>query len=324
MPTNICTQRENALALLGHRRPAWLDTEVNMIFPREILDNVARGFVADALPFSPQEDAGGLDMFGVRWVYEPEARGSMVPPGAPLLETMVDWRETIAVPDPEALPWDDIARRCLPLVSQEKLNGTMVFTGFFERLISLLDFENAAVALIDEDEEDAIRDFFQMLVSYYTILFQKLHTCCGIDIVTFHDDWGHQRGTFFSERVCRNLLLPYLKATVDACHQAGMYFDFHCCGKVESFVPLMIEAGVDKWDGQLLNDIFGLLERYGSQLVVTYNFKCPDLAGAEAEAWAAELVSCLPEDPAKGLWIPARGLSADARTALKAAWQQRQ
>ena len=104
----------------------------------------------------------------------------------------------------------------------EKLNGTMVFTGFFERLISLLDFENAAVALIDEDEEDAIRDFFQMLVSYYTVLFQKLHTCCGIDIVTFHDDWGHQRGTFFSERVCRNLLLPYLKATVDACQQAGI------------------------------------------------------------------------------------------------------
>ena len=316
MYNHAMTDRENALATICHGRPCRIGERVNMIFPREIADNVARGFVSDGLPFGP-EDAGGKDIFGVQWVYEPNVRGSMVIPGAPMLEDIAGWEDRISPPDLEQINWAEVEKRCKPLVRTDMLNATMVFTGYFERLISLLDFENAAIAMIDEDKQEAVLKLFEMLTGYYETLFGKLRRHCGIDMITFHDDWGHQRSTFFSEDTCREMLLPYMKRLVASCHKEGMLFDFHSCGKVENFVPTMIEAGIDKWDGQPLNDIWALLEQYGSQICITLNVKMPNASPAEAEAWVDDILSHLTAGSGKNIFLPARGLCKTAKDTLE-------
>ncbi len=316
MKQNCRSERENATALIRHQRPAWLGCQVNMIFPREILDNVARGFVADGLPFDPSE-AGGKDMFGVTWVYEPEAHGSMVVPGHPMLDEPGDWEERVTFPDLEQIDWEAVEQRCRPLVRPDQLNATMVFTGFFERLISLLDFENAAVAMIDEEQQEDVLRLFDRLCAYYEVLFEKLRRFCHLDIIIFHDDWGHQRSSFFSADTCREMLLPSLSRVVDACHRNGMLFDLHCCGKVESLLPVMIEAGVDKWDGQILNDIWGLLDQYGDRICINYNEKVPTATPEEAQAWAASILSHLSPDSGKAPFIPARSLCPAVLKALR-------
>lgn len=311
----ITTERENVIATVHHQRPGWLGCKENMILPREILDNAARAFVADGLPFGP-ENAGGKDMFGVTWVYEPQATGSMVIPGNPILEDAEDWEEVIKFPNLDEIDWDAIEKRCLPLVRDDQLNVTMLFTGLFERLISFMDFENAAVAMIDEDQQEAVLRLFSRLTDYYIDLMGRLRKYCHIDMVVFHDDWGHQRSAFFSEDVCRRMLLPSLTRLVNACHENGMLFSFHSCGKVASLLPVMIDAGVDKWDGQIINDIWKLLDLYGDRLCIHYNEKVPEANPDQAARWASSVISHLTPDSGKNVYIPARSLCPEALQAL--------
>jgi hypothetical protein len=84
----------------------------------------------------------------------------------------------------------------------------------------------------------------------------------------FHDDWGSQRAPFFSPNTVREMILPYLKRLADFCHSKGMYFHQHSCGKNELLVPCMIEAGVDMWLPQNINDVDMLREKYGDKLML--------------------------------------------------------
>ena len=77
------------------------------------------------------------------------------------------------------------------------------------------------------------------------------------------------------------MLLPYMKEIADHMHSLGIYFDFHCCGFVENLVPIMIEAGMDSWGGQELNDKWALKQKYQDQLIFTDTPLVPDDATEE-------------------------------------------
>ena len=64
------------------------------------------------------------------------------------------------------------------------------------------------------------------------------------------------------------MIVPYLKRVVDSAHKYGMKLDLHSCGKNEMLVPAMIDAGVDSWSGQPMNDFEMMYEKYGEQIVL--------------------------------------------------------
>ena len=98
---------------------------------------------------------------------------------------------------------------------------------------------------------------------------ERMTQILPIDNVLVHDDWGHQNGPFFSRDVCREMIVPYLKRLVEFCHSKGLTFELHSCGRTESLVPCMIEAGVDLWAGQTaINDMEGLAEQYKDQPIL--------------------------------------------------------
>lgn len=304
--------RQNDILTASHKDPAWLGQDLNHVFPREILDNVARGFVIDGAPFT--EPFGGPDMFGVEWVYVPVVRGSMEKPGFRKVKDINNWEQELPFPDLERLNWPEIQKRCSSVIRPDKITSTMVYTGFFERLISILGFEDAAMALIDEDCQDAIHRLFSKLCLYYDSLFDHLQRYCGLEYVVFHDDWGSQHSLFFSVNTCREMLLPYLTRVVDSAHKRGIYFNFHCCGNVERLVPVMVEAGCDAWDGQDMNDIWGLYHTYGDRLNITLNQKVLTIGPEEAEKWVDRIISHL--EHGKQLVIPNRQMNEIARELL--------
>lgn len=306
------TARENDILTASHRDPAWLGQELNHVFPREILDNVARGFVVDGEPFTGS--FGGPDMFGVEWVYVPVVRGSMEKPGLRKVADINEWEKDLPFPDLSKLDWQGIQKRCGKVIRPDKITSTMVYTGFFERLISILGFEDAAMALIDEECQDAIHRLFDRLCGYYDDLFDHLRTYCGLEYVVFHDDWGSQNSLFFSVDTCREMLLPYLARVAASAHKRGIYFNFHCCGNVERLVPLMVEAGCDAWDGQDMNDIFGLYHTYGDRLNITLNQKVLNISPEDAERWVDNIVSHL--EHGKQLIVPNRQMNDVARELL--------
>ena len=58
------------------------------------------------------------------------------------------------------------------------------------------------------------------------------------------------------------MIAPYIKKVADCVHSQGMFFELHSCGKNETLVPVYIEMGVDLWAPQLMNDVYGLAQKY--------------------------------------------------------------
>lgn len=59
------------------------------------------------------------------------------------------------------------------------------------------------------------------------------------------DDWGTQTNTFVSPDVFKEFFFNRYKQLFDAIHSHGWHVILHSCGKVNAFVPLFIDAGVD-------------------------------------------------------------------------------
>lgn len=294
--TTPVTPKENMERTLGRKRPVWLGSDINLIHPRLVIDNVARGIVNDAEPFD-KKNAGGLDWFGVNWIYDSAVRGSMVRPGAAKVKDITRWEEDITFPDLDALDWERSGEENAHLLDPERMTGTTIFTGFFERLVSFCDFVDAAVALIDEEQKDSVHRLFDRLAAFYMELIGKLQQYYHIEHLTLHDDWGSQRTSFFSPEVCREMLLPHMKQVVDFCHENGIWFDFHSCGKIENLVPVMIEAGMDSWGGQEINDKWMLYEKYGDRMVFTIDEKLPPtMTAEEVERWVEDCISRMKPD----------------------------
>ena len=109
----------------------------------------------------------------------------------------------------------------------------------------------------------------------------------------FHDDWGSQRAPFFSAEVCSQMIAPYLRRISDFCHARGMWFHLHSCGMNELVVPSMIEAGVDFWLPQAMNDTDKLVAAYGDKIAfgVSPAPVAEDASDAEIDAAARAFVA---------------------------------
>lgn len=249
--------------------PVWLpsDTEFFMFAPATIVENIARGMVIDTKRID-RAQLGGKDFFGVEWVYMPESRGSMVKPGSPLLEEAGEWHDKVIFPDISQWDWEDCAERNKALLSQDRPIKMTIYTGFFERLVSFMDMEGALIALIDEDQQEDVKELFDRLADFYIELIRYMKKYFNFDLLWFHDDWGSQRAPMFSYDTVEEMIVPYLKKVVSAAHELGIIFEFHSCGNVEQLVPCMIEAGADLWDGQGMNDKVMLSQKYKGQIVV--------------------------------------------------------
>lgn len=230
------TPKENYLNFLEHKSFAWVPCtayDINYIYPDAVPDNVACGY------------EGGIDAFGVKWVANPSNPWlpSFVEPGFTLLEDIADW-EKLEWPDPDEWDWEGNAKlyECL---DHSRVNWGIMLTSNWERMIDIMGFENAAMALLDDPE--SCHAFLDRLLTYNLKLIEKMHTYYHLDVILVHDDWGSQKAPFFSEAIIREFFMPNLKAQVEKAHSLGMKYVHHSCGNITSLVPVMIECGVDIW-----------------------------------------------------------------------------
>lgn len=263
------TPRENFKRALHNDNPEWLPltSEELMFCPRIIPDNIARGWVREANEYTGP--VGGKDMFGIEWIYVDSVGGSMEDPDKPhILSDISEWRDKVVFPDMDSWNWKGSAVENKDFLNTDRLIVSWVFTGMFERLISFLGFEDSLVALIDEDQQEDTMALFQALADHYKGLIARMKKYYNIDAVYFHDDWGAQKAPFFSADTCSKVIAPYIKQIVDFCHENDLIFYFHCCGKNEMLVPVMIECGIDCWCGQPINDKEYLIKNYGNQIFI--------------------------------------------------------
>lgn len=264
--------RDNYNSLYRGRGAAWqaLHAEIRAFAPRVWPDFISRGWVNEAKPFDPVASGGGTDMFGVDWEYVPVARGSMVKPGNPILKDANDWKDIILMPDINKWDWaGSAAENNGTYLKPDKFNQVWIQNGFFERLISFMDFEGAAIAVIDPDQQEAVYELFGALASLYVDIIDKfVEHFENIDCIFLHDDWGSQQSSFFAPEVARDLIVPHMRTVSDHVHEIGLIPELHSCGKIENMVPNIIDAGWDGWSPQPMNDIDAIYREYGDQLII--------------------------------------------------------
>lgn len=283
------TPRENFIRFYKGEPYAWTptDRDQKLFSPALLPENVARGKVAQKNAYDPKS-YGGKDWFGVEWGYDPAVRGSIEV--APLMDEIDGWEEKVVFPDLSALDWAGCVEENKEYLQTDRILATTIYSGFFERLISFVGFENAAMALIDEEEQDTVKTLFDRLADFYIEQIQYMHRYFNIEHVEVHDDWGTQRGPIFSVDTHEEMIVPYIKKMVDGAHKEGVFIEIHSCGMIEPLIPGLIRTGADTWCGQVLNDKLALVKKYGDQFKFCIGMpKMPTASDDEVREYARQL-----------------------------------
>ena len=272
------TPRENILRYYRGEDYEWVpDISSDQIefTPDCIPDVVACGF------------SGGLDNFGVKWI--PVGDGTELPsfvePGFVLLEDIADW-EKLEWPDVESWPWKETAARFNETYKDDdRLRRGVLLSAYFERLISVMGFEGAAMAMVEDPE--SVEAYFDKLTELNIQTMKHYIEDFHCDAIKIHDDWSAQRSPFFSLSVAQELLAPQVKKLVDYAHERGVIFTLHSCGNGKMLIPAMKEAGIDAWQAQ--SDALEIEECYelcGDDLMIETDVMIPsDLNGEALEAF---------------------------------------
>ncbi len=268
------TAREAMLSVYKDKKALWqiIGVENQLFNPWIYPDNIARAWVMEAQPFDALKDGGGLDVFGVKWVYVPVAMGSMEDPNEePWMDDANDWKEYVHFPDLDSWDWEASAAANNDIYLKPDVVNTMwIQNGFFERLISFMGFEDASVAMIDEDQEDAVKEFMRAMADFYIDLidhFVKYYKY--IDGFYIHDDWGSSKDTFVAPDRIAEIVVPAMRRVTDHIHGLGMYAELHSCGCNYKQVQNMIDAGWDVWIPQAaVNDVEKIYNEFGDQIII--------------------------------------------------------
>ncbi|MCL2122136.1 MAG: methyltransferase [Clostridiales bacterium] len=253
------SSRENMIAMYYDKQPYWTPIPVDsgMIMPQLYNNQLGRG-----------GPGGTKDAFGVEWEYVEVVSGSIVRPGAPYLENVNEWKDKIRFPNLDE--WDWAAEAEAFPIDKKRSGLVSLVNGFwFERLVSFMEFAPAAMALIDEEQEDAVRSFFEASTEFGMKVVDKLIAYWpALDGINIHDDWGSQKAPFFSQEVAYKFFVPCMKALTDHIHAKGRYATLHSCGHLVNRIQCFIDGGFDAWDPQTMNDTHALYDQYGDQILI--------------------------------------------------------
>lgn len=280
------TPKENLLAMYSHKK---IDI-MPMPFEDEFSVYPVNGFTE-----RPPFNKGGRDWFGCLWEYSEAAQAASPDVHEHLLEDICDWREIVKFPDLDAWNWEE-AVRLDHLDQADRKNqvvNVMMLNGMFERLHVLMGFENALCALLTDPEEVAA--FFDEMVVFKCKLLDKIKEYYNPDIVTFHDDWGTQRGPFMSPDTWRELIKPRIQKIVDHCHQLGILFLMHSCGKYDQLIPDIAEMKIDVLQCMDIMDIGKAIEIADGRMTIqasvhTQIYEADDKSGILTEEAVREQV----------------------------------
>ena len=118
--------------------------------------------------------------------------------------------------------------------------------GVFELGCWMFGFDDYLYRLAGEPE--MVHAFSRRVLDYQKKVIDIYYGALGryIDCTTSGDDFGTQNGPFMSNAMFQEFIYPYLKERVSYTKQyTDAFYKHHTCGSVYSFIPMLIECGVD-------------------------------------------------------------------------------
>ncbi len=297
----MLTPKENLIRLFNHE-----EAEYMPIMGEGIINNVP----INGYHERPQGTSGGQDWFGVTWAW-PDGEPAPMPTAPYLMEEACEWKDVLQFPDLDAIDWEEAARidRIPEFDRENNLLYQMIHNGLTERLQQLMGFENALVALVAEPEDT--EELFDALTDYKCALIDKIAKYYKPDVICYHDDWGTQRGLFFSPDTWRSLVKEPTKRIVDHVHSKGIKFELHSDGLIKDLIPEIVDdLHVDSLNIMNINGIPELKKQTGRKVVYNVFLDTQKLdviaasGGMTEEQLRAAVHEELMENGAGGCYIP--------------------
>ena len=143
-------------------------------------------------------------------------------------------------------PLDALARRAeqqyratdravVSLWRMHYLQAGMLMRGYEQFLIDLVDGKALAHAVLAK-----LHDVYMRRIDAFLAAFGP-----WFDVIFLTDDLGTQQSGMISTRVYREMIYPYIAEAVGKMKAAGKRVLMHSCGAVASYIPYLIEMGVD-------------------------------------------------------------------------------
>lgn len=251
------TPKENFLNYISGKPFEW--------FPNA-MEDYNSSFLITGLDERSPNNRDGQDWYGCSWVYDPVNDACVIDVTKPyVLSDITNWREEITFPDLNKIDLEACAKADgVDTYDPDKVTYFMLQEGPFERLHSLMSFEDAFIAMMEEPEE--VSALFDRIMEVKLDCLDALKKYWKADVVCMHDDWGSQQNLFFPPDMWRELIKPQIKKAVDRCHELGMKFEMHTCGMVEKILPELPEIGVDGVQIMGINNVAAMKKITGSAM----------------------------------------------------------
>lgn len=241
--------KENFMLAAERKTPYWMPnslTDKQMLMAQDLVTGNVRGMQCSADISRPAtENYTFFDWFNTNWTWVASAGGPMLTPGFVLCEDITNWERDIIFPDLSEWDFTTAANEFMKTrYDPSKVMHINIGQGATERLVSVLGgYTGAMLALASEPE--AVRDFLERFAEFTISYVDLISSLYPIDLITYHDDWGAEKDTFFGEKMMEEIVYEPTKRIVDHIKSKGILFEFHCCGNITRFIRYMIDIGMD-------------------------------------------------------------------------------
>lgn len=187
-----------------------------------------------------------------------------------VLMDITEWEKQVKCPPldyPDEL-WDAAVKDYAQYDRNEVFVGPVMFPGLFECTHCLMGMEDAMINFYEEPE--AMHELIDYIVEWEMSYVKQMAEILHPDAVIHHDDWGSSLSTFLSVDMFNEFFLkPYKK--LYGCYKANGFelIIHHSDSYAETFVPSMIEMGIDVWQGGTkANNLKSIIETYGGKISI--------------------------------------------------------
>ena len=265
------TPKENYLRMSRGELPYYLP--MYTMFGEEVHGECTfKTIRADLYPSDMFRD-GGKDLWGIEYIASSEAGGATMPnTNKILLHDIADWRKVLKFPKMiEVSDWKDWADKQVAALNfdhnETALMGGCPGIGFFQALVGLMGFEGGLMALYTDPHE--VKEMFGAMLEE-TILpaIDIIFDYFDIDLFGIGDDTCAKTTPFFSPEIYEDIFKPVYAACTRRAVERGIPVDFHNCGRIDEFLPFMVDFGVKYTNPvQETNDIPALVKQYKGRMV---------------------------------------------------------
>ena len=135
-----------------------------------------------------------------------------------------------------------------------------------------------------------MHELIDYLTEFELQLAEEICTHLKPDGLFHHDDWGSQTSTFMSPAMFEEFYLPGYKKIYGYYKSHGVELIVHHSDSyAATFVPYMIDMGVDIWQGVMTtNRIPELIEKYGGKISFMGGI---DSAKVDYEGWSRNVIA---------------------------------